>query len=205
MNDEKQLVIVGLSGSLRKEGSTSRVLEVALQGASEIGAQTRIIHLGDYELVFCDGRPRNEYPESVKKLRKDIQQAHGIVIATPEYHGSFSGVLKNALDLMGFKEFEGKMLGLIGVAGGDLGATNALNSLRTVGRSLHAWVVPQHVSVPRAWEKFGSNGELQDEQLKQRLLEVGREVARFAYLHNADQTQSFMKLWEQAPQNPGGD
>lgn len=204
MNDDTQLIVAGLSGSLRKTGSTTKVLEVALQGASEIGAQTRIIHLGDYDLVFCDGRPRDEYPEGVQRLRKDIQQAHGIVIATPEYHGSFSGVLKNALDLMGFEEFEGKMLGMVGVAGGDLGAINALNSLRTVGRSLHAWVVPQHVSIPRVWEHFDPDGEMLDDQLRERLIQVGREVARFAYLHNSDQTQSFLKLWEQATPNPGG-
>ncbi len=43
---------------------------------------------------------------------EEVAGAQGIILGTPEYHGSFSGVLKNALDLMGFDEFEGKMIGL---------------------------------------------------------------------------------------------
>jgi len=54
-------------------------------------------------------------------LREEVKQAHGIILGTPEYLGSYSGVLKNALDLMGFEEFEGKMLGLLGVSGGAMG------------------------------------------------------------------------------------
>lgn len=204
MIDATQLIVVGISGSLRKTGSTTKVLEIALKGASKLGAQTRLLHLDDYKLVFCDGRPRDEYPEDVKRLRMDVQQAHGIVMATPEYHGSYSGVLKNAIDLMGFEEFEGKMLGLIGVAGGSMGAADALSTLRNVGRSLHAWVVPQHVSIPKVWEHFDEDGNFTDEDIRARLMDVGQEVARFAYLHNSDKTQSFLNLWEQAPHNPGG-
>ena len=48
-------------------------------------------------------------------------------------------MLKNVMDLMGFDEFQGKMIGLVGVSGGALGASNALATLRTIGRALHAW------------------------------------------------------------------
>jgi len=64
-----------------------------------------------------------------------VKRAQGILLATPEYHGGYSGVLKNALDLMGFDEFEGKMIGLVGVSGGNMGAFGALSSLRSVGRA----------------------------------------------------------------------
>ena len=57
------------------------------------------------------------YPPGVGKLREEVRAAEGIILGTPEYHGGFSGVLKNALDLMGFDEFEGKMMGLVGVSG----------------------------------------------------------------------------------------
>ena len=97
-----------------------------------------------------------------------------------------------------------RMLGLIGVSGGTMGAVNALNSLRAVGRSLHAWVIPQQVTIPQGWKLFNEDGELQDEQTRERLLEVGRQVARFAFLHSSHEVQEFLKLWEQAPPNPGG-
>src|SRR5712692_7918643 len=137
---ETPINVVAICGSLRRGSSTRLALKIALQGAQEVGAQTRLIDLQDYQLVFCDGKEdESTYPEDVFRLRREVGQARGIILGTPEYHGSFSGVLKNALDLMGFAEIEGKMIGLVGVSGGALGAINALNSLRTIGRALHAW------------------------------------------------------------------
>jgi hypothetical protein len=58
--------------------------------------------------------------------------------------------------------------------------------------------------IPQAWKAFNKNGELQDEEYRQRLLDVGRQVARFAFLHSSQEVQEFLELWEQAPANPGG-
>jgi NAD(P)H-dependent FMN reductase len=112
-------------------------------------------------------------------------------------------VLKNAIDLMGFREFEGKMVGLVGVSGGRMGAGNALNSLRAIGRVLHAWVIPEEVSIPEGWKAFDKAGNLQNAELEKRLVELGQQVARFAYLHTSEQAQEFLQLWESAPPNPG--
>ena len=195
--------VIGISGSLREQGYTRMALDVALHGAQELGADTRILHLGDYDLTFCDGRTQ-PYPDGVQRLRDDVQRAQGIILGTPEYHGGMSGVLKNALDLIGFDQFRGKMLGLIGVSGGSMGAANALDSLRVVGRALHAWVIPQQVAVPQAWKIFEEDGTIKDGDLKERLMDVGRQVTRFSYLHTSEQVQEFLKLWEEAMPNPGG-
>jgi len=201
---KESLRVVAISGSLRTTGYTVKALGIALEGAQELGAHTQMIYLNEYDLVFCDGRDKKDYPDGVHRLRSDVKKAQGIILGTPEYHSSYSGVLKNALDLMGFEEFGGKMWGLIGVAGGTLGATNALNSLRSIGRALHAWVVPEQVSISEAWNAFDEHGQPKDDQLRQRLMDVGRQVARFAYLHTSEQMQEFLRLWEEAPENPGG-
>jgi NAD(P)H-dependent FMN reductase len=147
--------VAGVCGSLRKESFTRKALRVALEGAEEAGASTRLVDLCQYELVFCDGKEdESRYPQDVSRLRQEIRAAQGIILATPEYHGGYSGVLKNALDLMGFEEFEGKMLALVGVSGGALGAAGALSSLREIGRALHAWVVPEQASVAHALERL---------------------------------------------------
>lgn len=201
----KQLLIVGINGSLRAGSFTRMALDIALQGATELGAHTHIIDLRDYDLPFCDGRKdQRTYPPDVQRLRTELQQAHGAIWATPEYHGSFSGVLKNALDLMGFAEFEGKMIGLLGLAGGQLGAINALNGLRTIGRSLHAWVIPEQVSLAQAWREFNADGTMKNIDLAERVRELGRQVARFSYLHTSAEVQEFLQAWETAPFNPGG-
>jgi NAD(P)H-dependent FMN reductase len=80
-----------------------------------------------------------------------------------------------------------------------------LNNLRNVGRALHAWVVPDHASVPKAWDVFDENGKVKDKDVEKRLKSVGRQVARFACLHNSAAAKEFLKLWQEAPQNPGGE
>lgn len=200
-----QIRIAGISGSLRPGSYTRLAVEIALRGAQEVGAATQLIDLSDYELAFCTGR-RDEptYPEDVYRLRREVRAAHGVILGTPEYHGSLSGVLKNALDLMGFEELEGKMIGLIGVSAGTMGASDALNSLRAIGRALHAWVIPQQASVSEVRKVIDATGAVTSADLENRLMEVGRQVARFAYLHTSEQVREFLRLWEEAPMNPGG-
>ena len=128
-----------------------------------------------------------------------------MILGTPEYHGGLSGVLKNALDLMGFEEFEGKMLGLVGVSGGRLGAFGAMHSLRDVGRALHAWVIPEQASVPQAWQVFDEQGHCKDAETEKRLKEVGRQVVRFAFLHTAEQAGEFLRQFESVVEHPVGE
>jgi NAD(P)H-dependent FMN reductase len=195
--------VVGICGSLRPRSHTHHALAVALRGAQEAGAETQLIDLRDYRLVFCDGS--EELTPDVLRLRADVKRAHGIILATPEYHGGYSGVLKNALDLMGFDEFEGKMVGLVAVSGGAMGGAGALNSLREVGRALHAWVVPEQASVPHVSKVFDEAGRCNDPNIEKRLKAVGWQVAKFASLHNSQHYRDFLKLWEAAPANPGGE
>ena len=200
------LLVVGLVGSLRTGSYTREVVKIALQGAAELGVATHLIDLREYDLPFCDGEhdQATRYPDAMR-LQKEVAAAQGVILGTPDYHGSFSGVLKNALDLMGFDEFGGKVVGLVGVSGGALGTVNALNDLRKVGRSLHAWVTPQQAAVPQANKRFNANGVLDNFDYEKRLKEVGRQVARFSYLISSRQTREFMALWEQAMPNPGGE
>jgi len=178
---------------------------VALKGAEELECETKLINLREYQLLFCDGKEdESKFPKDVFRLREEIRQAQGIILGTPEYHGGYSGVLKNALDLMGFDEFEGKMLGLVGVSGGAMGAFGAMNSLREIGRALHAWVIPEQASIPQAWQAFDETGNLKDDNLDKRVRAVGRQVARFAYLHGSCEANEFLENWEKARKNPGG-
>lgn len=194
--------VAGIVGSRRQGSHTRMAVAAALRGAEEAGAVTHLLDLRDYELLFADGGEATT--PDLDRLRQEMRQADGVILGTPEYHGSFSGVLKNALDLMGFDEFEGKMIGLVGVSGGAMGAFDALNGLRNVGRALHAWVVPEQASVPEAWKIFDEAGGIKDSRVEARLREVGRQVARFARLHKCAAAQEFLKKWEEAPSNPGG-
>ena len=205
MPDNKacNIKIAALCGSLSENSSTGRALRVALASAAATGAQTQLIDLRAYHLPFAGQHDAAGYPD-VARLAGELGSAQGILIGTPEYHGSFSGVLKNALDLMGFAEFEGKMIGLIGVGGGSFGAINSLTHLRGVGRQLRAWVLPQQVSIARAWDAFRPDGSLKNPDDEVRLKAIGLEVARFAHLHSTA-AEEFLRGWEKAAGNTGID
>jgi FMN reductase len=129
--------VVGLCGSLREVSYTRFAVHLALLGAEEVGAQSQLIDLRQYDLPLCDGRrDQDTYPKDVARLRGDVEAAQGIVLGTPVYHGSFSGVLKNALDLMGFRELEGKMIGL-GRIWGVRAGIRSTNCAPSAGRCTH--------------------------------------------------------------------
>lgn len=160
--------IVGIAGSLRPGSYSQQALRVVEQRLVALGAEVEIIELRSLNLPFCDGS--DEYPDypDVAKLSQALKQADGIILATPEYHGSVSGVLKNALDLMGFEEFSNKVTGLISVLGGQSNS-NALNDLRTIMRWVHAWTIPEQVAIGQAWKAFSEDGTLLDQNLSQRI------------------------------------
>ena len=170
----------------------------ALMGASDDGAQARLLDLSAYDLPFLGRENERAAMNGVERFLTDLRAADGIVLGSPEIHGSISGVLKNALDLTDRTLFEGKMLGLIGVAGGRMGASETLSHMRTIGRSLHAWVVPTQVSIGAADGAFDSSGEPVDPEVGDRLRSVGREVAHFARLHKCENHVQFLKEWEGA-------
>jgi NAD(P)H-dependent FMN reductase len=192
--------VVGIAGSLREESYTRAAVITALVGAAEMGASTQLIDLRDYDLMFVNGKvDERTAPPDVMRLRQEVKAASGLILGTPDYHGSYSGVLKNALDLMGFDEFDGKIVGLVSAAGGRMGGSNPLNHLRDVGRALHAWVIPEQVAVTEAWRQFNSTGQPQDKHIEKALKHVGKQVARFAYLHTSEPTQMALREWESRP------
>lgn len=159
--------IVGISGSLRPDSYSYQALQVAAQRVEALGAEVEILDLRTLNLPFCDGGDDySAYPD-VARLSQTVKQADGLILATPEYHGSVSGVLKNALDLMGFEELSGKVSGLISILGGQPNS-NALNDLRIILRWVHGWVIPEQVAIGQAWKAFGDDGKLLDEKLAQR-------------------------------------
>ena len=159
--------IVGIGGSLRPNASSYQALAVAIQRVQALGADAQVLDLRQMNLPFCNGD--KEYPDypDVMRLREAVQEADGLILATPEYHGSVSGVLKNALDLMSFDQLSGKVTGLISVLGGQSNS-NALNDLRVIMRWVHGWVIPEQVAIGQSWKAFDKDGKLLDENISQR-------------------------------------
>jgi FMN reductase len=174
-------------------------LSIALAGAQENGAAVELADLRDYNLPLCTGEAQDasQNTPGVQRLRQNVREANGVILATPNYHGTLSGVLKNALDLMSVQEFEGKIVGLVGVSGGRMGGANTLNTLRAIGRSLHAWVVPWEAWVYDASVAFAADGSLGDAAIEERLKDVGRKVARLTRMLASKEARELLQLWEE--------
>ncbi len=159
--------IVGIIGSLRADSYSALALQQAADRVEALGAEVDILDLREMKLPFCDGG--SEYPDypDVDVLRDKVKAADGVILATPEYHGSLSGVLKNALDLMSFEHLSGKVAGAISVLGGQPNS-NALNDLRIIVRWVHGFVIPEQIAVGQAWQAFDSEGKLKDAKLAER-------------------------------------
>ena len=183
--------------------ATRLAVRCALLGAEEEGAVAQLLDLATYDLPFLGREKERTATMAVERFLADLRAADGIILGSPEIHGSISGVLKNALDLTDRETFEGKMLGLIGVAGGRMGASETLSHLRAIGRSLHAWVVPTQVSISAADGAFDSVGKPIDSEVSDRLKSVGRQVAHFARLHKCENHVQFLREWEGAGRDAG--
>ena len=79
-----------------------------------------------------------------------------------------------------------------------MGAFGAINSLREVGRPLHAWVVAEQASISQAWQEFDDGGNLKDPDLNERVKEIGRQVACFADLHGSCEANEFLQRSEKS-------
>jgi FMN reductase len=160
--------IVGIAGSLRPDSYSQLALQIVAQKVENLGAEVEILDLRQMDLPFCDGG--SEYPNhpDVKRLQDAFNAADGLILVSPEYHGSISGVLKNALDLMSFDQLSGKVAGFMSILGGQVNS-NALNDLRVILRWVHAWAIPEQVAIGQAWKSFSPEGKILDEKLSQRL------------------------------------
>lgn len=172
--------VIAVSGSLRHPSVTRAALQTALDAAAAAGAETGWVDIAG--LPWCDGREPDQYGPVVDGFRAALRGADAVLIGSPEYHGSTTGVLKNALDLLDPEDLRGKMVGLVACARGDAGAMSTLNHLRQVARWVNAWVLPSQVSIPRAPEVYGPDGGARRAAIDEELRALGQEIVRYSRL-----------------------
>lgn len=170
--------VAALPGSLREGSYTQIALEHALDEAEGMGASTDLIDLRELDLAVFDADARDV--GDALALKERVREADSVLLGTPSYHGSYSSVLKTALDYCGFDEFENTTVGLLSVSGGSFPIT-PLDHLRSVARALNAWVIPHQAAVPRTRGKF-KNGEFVDESARDRVATLGRRAVEYAFI-----------------------
>lgn len=155
-----EMKVLALAGSTRSESYNKKLLQEAVQIAKDEGATVLVVDLRDFPMPFYDGdlEAKSGLPENAKKLRELMCSSDAIMIASPEYNGSFSAVLKNAIDWVSRKEWEpeakyairNKKFALMSASIGKSGGMNGLKQLREVLSGIGAIVIAKQVTVPEA-------------------------------------------------------
>jgi FMN reductase len=179
--------IVGIGGTVDPGSSTETALILALAAAAELGARTTLFD-GEFltRLPHYGTAGATASPDASAFLDA-IREADGIVLASPGYHGSISGLVKNAIDYMEATAsdqrvyFEGLPVGLIATAYGWQATGSTLNALRSIVHALRGWPTPLGAGINSAGGIF-KGGKCSDPAVLAQLQLVGRQVVEFARL-----------------------
>ena len=159
--------ILGISGSLRKGSHNTAALRAAAELAPEGVTVTIYEGLGDIPPYDDDLRTGPGYPAAVEAFRAAIRAAHAVMMATPEYNYSVSGVLKNAIDWASRppeQPFDDKPVAILGSTMGMLGTARAQYDLRKICVFLNAYALNKpEVMISQSATRFDAEGRLTDE------------------------------------------
>jgi FMN reductase len=180
--------IVGVGGTSRPNSSPEQALGLALAAAAAAGARTLLIGGSGLELPLYSSEHLERTP-AARALIEALRGADGILIASPGYHGSISGMVKNALD---YGEdlrddervyFDGRAVGCIATASGWQAAVATLNVLRGIVHALRGWNTPIGVAINTVEHQI-ADGYCSSASLTAQLQEMGRQVVTFARMRH---------------------
>lgn len=177
--------IVGIGGTTRNGSSSERALRAALAEARTLGADTAIFAGEELQVpMYSPGLP--ERTANAARLVDLFRRADGFILASPAYHGSLSGLLKNVLDytedLRSDRRiyWDGCPVGCICCAGGWQAAAQTLTALRTIVHALRGWPTPLGAVINTSLPVFDDKGRIADGAVARQLRTVAEQVVEFA-------------------------
>jgi chromate reductase len=180
--------ILAFAGSTRKNSVNKRLAKIALHAAEKSGAETTYIDLLDYDLPLYNEDLLSEHgmPDSAKAFKEQLKNHNGFLIASPEYNGSLTGVLKNAIDWASIKVedeermacWNGKIVGILSGSPGGLGGIRGLHHLRTILAGIGTFVLPNHLAVGDSTVNLQNDEQITDEKLQHQLENLSTEMVR---------------------------
>jgi FMN reductase len=181
-------LVIGIGGTPRAESSTELALKIALEAAKSAGARTDFFggrYLAKLPMYLTD-----ESLSAGHELIEAVRRADGLIIASPGYHGSISGAVKNAIDYLETTSqdtrvyLDGLPVGLIVTAYGWQATGSTLSAMRSVVHALRGWPTPMGATINTNANntngKIFDKGSCVDPGAQNQLALVGQQVAMFA-------------------------
>jgi FMN reductase len=176
--------VVGIGGSIRADSQSELALRIVLGGAEAAGAHTMAITGADLVLPFYDPAI-DAVPDRAHRLVEAVREADGVVLVSPGYHGTVSGLVKNALDFIELLRDEprpyldGRAVGCVALAQGWQAAVTTLTALRSIVHALRGWPTPLGAALNTSEVSFDADGRT-DAQVEKTLRTIGEQVVEFA-------------------------
>ena len=170
--------ILGVGSSMRDGSRGTLAIKIALDFARKRGAQTRLLDLRQTKMsMYSPDGDESDDPQ-IRKVEEDVNWADAFILATPDYHGSMSGAMKNFLDYF-WAEFAGKTFGYL-CTSHEKGLT-LMEQMRTAVRQCYGWSLPYGVSI-NPDEDFSSKGEITNSGLSLRIEMLARDLAVYGQI-----------------------
>ena len=178
-----ELKVLAFAGSTRTDSYNKKLVREAAEKARQMGAKVTLIDLKDFPMPIYDAdlEAKQGMPEGAKRLRQLMIEHDAMIIASPEYNGSMTALLKNAIDWTTRTEdgkafskaaYKNKKIAIMSASPGRRGGARSLADLRPVLEDVGAIVVPTQVEFPRAFETSPEKEESKNTLLKQELQEL---------------------------------
>lgn len=183
--------VLCIGGSTRPGSSSESAVRVCAGAAREVGAEVDLIVGRDLLLPIYDTETPARHPLAERFLDA-VRSADALIVSSPGYHGTMSGMIKNALDYVEDTRgddrvyLDGIPVGCLAVAYGWQAAVSTLQSLRVTAHALRGWPSPLGATVNAATGTiFDVQGECLDETVRSQLRTVALQVVEFATLRRA--------------------
>ena len=185
IHQEGTVNVLGVAGSMRQESYSTRALKMVLEEVKKYKAESYMLELRKINLPLYD--PSEITPDEfssnnnnlvLERITTSLRWADVFVLASPDYHGSMSGGMKNFLDYF-WEVFAGKTFGYI-VASHEKGLTVA-DQMRTAVRQCYGWSMPYNIST-NGEKDFDSKGNLVNSALAKRIKMLARDLVTYGTL-----------------------
>ena len=174
--------IAAIQGSVRPDNYTAKALNLVLDEFTN-HPEVHVDLIDPTDLTLHLPGQGSDHSDA-EKIQAIVQNATGIVLATPEYHGSYSSVMKLVIDNLGFpSSLSGKPIALLGVAAGRIGAIKALEHLRSVSSHVGGHTLPLPISIAGVQNIFDDKGNCTDEGSEKAIRSVATNL--LDYIHNS--------------------
>jgi len=188
--------IVGFAGSSRSESFNKKLVRIALDSCSALGAETTWVDLKDYLLPVYDGdlEAAEGLPENAARLKEIFSAHQGFVISAPEYNGSISALLKNTLDWVSrspeaspdLAPYQGKFAAIMAASPSPLGGLRGLRVAREVLTNIGVTVVAEQVTVRAAYNAFSEDGQFVEDSNQHHVDRVCKQLVEILQTRAGD-------------------